>query len=148
MSFASTSSLRGSRLESAGIRRPIALLRRRGAAALLTRGSRSHAKGRRPGCARHGGRPRRPAGTRGSGGESASSHDLSFPTNINAIGINTPAPGTTALDLNDVILSAPFGVPIALAEVRGASITVIPEPGTALLVLAGLSGLRGARKSR
>jgi hypothetical protein len=50
--------------------------------------------------------------------------------------------GTSVLDLNDVLLSAPFGVPIATAGIFDGTVSVggnpIPEPSAALLFGAGL----------
>jgi len=58
--------------------------------------------------------------------------------------------GTSILDLNDVILSAPFGIPIALDGINDATIianapggaTSVPEPPILLLLGAGLMTLR------
>lgn len=53
----------------------------------------------------------------------------------------TTGEGTSALDLNDVILSAPFGIPIPTAATRDGRVAVavspIPEPSAALLFLIG-----------
>lgn len=50
--------------------------------------------------------------------------------------------GTSVLDLNDVLLSAPFGVPIATAGIFDGTVRVggnpIPEPSAALLFGIGL----------
>jgi hypothetical protein len=50
-------------------------------------------------------------------------------------------PGFYALDLNDVILSAPGGVPIGTEALLDATIRVVPEPHAALLVGCGLLSL-------
>ena len=52
--------------------------------------------------------------------------------------------GTSGLLLNDVILAAPFGMPIAFDTLNNASVTVVravPEPASSLLVGAGMLGL-------
>jgi hypothetical protein len=54
------------------------------------------------------------------------------------ITFNTFGPGEALLDLNNVILSAPFGVSIPIANVADASISVVPEPGTLPLLALGL----------
>lgn len=58
------------------------------------------------------------------------------------------SPGTSALSLSDVILSAPFGVDIPVGGLNAASIRVVPEPESALLGALGLVGLAlaGARR--
>ena len=53
--------------------------------------------------------------------------------------------GTSPLDLNDVILSAPFGVPIATAGVTDGEI-VVPEPSTLVLVGVGLTAAVATRR--
>ena len=53
-------------------------------------------------------------------------------------------PGTSPLDLRDVLLSAPFGEPID-ALVSDGSITVVPEPSALVLVCAGLIGMHARR---
>jgi hypothetical protein len=54
------------------------------------------------------------------------------------------APGVTSLGLPTALLSAPFGVPIAVGEIRGARIeAAIPEPTAALLFALGLLIARG-----
>ena len=64
-------------------------------------------------------------------------------------------PGFSDLDLTNVVLAAPFGVEISLAEVRDGSVTVrdsvnaIPEPSGMLLSAIGLSivGVRIRRRA-
>ena len=56
--------------------------------------------------------------------------------------------GTTLLSLGDVILSAPFGVPIAVGGLEDASLVVVPEPGTGVLLSLGLLGLGAVRSGR
>ena len=51
--------------------------------------------------------------------------------------------GTSPLDLNDVILSEPFGVEITPVTLANGSVVVTPEPGTWLLMGSGLVGLAG-----
>lgn len=52
------------------------------------------------------------------------------------------APGTSALTLNDVILSAPFGEEIFVDALSGAQLQVlVPEPGTVLLLALGAGAL-------
>jgi hypothetical protein len=53
--------------------------------------------------------------------------------------------GSTPLTLNDVILSAPFGEEIAFDSLFNATLFVVPEPATSLLVLAGCVGLAARR---
>lgn len=54
--------------------------------------------------------------------------------------------GTSFLDLNDVILSAPFGEPIALTSIGDATITAnptnVPLPPTFLLFMLGISFIK------
>jgi hypothetical protein len=57
------------------------------------------------------------------------------------------APGSTALTLGDVVLSQPFGVPIAGVVLEGALVTVVPEPGTAVLVILGGALLASHRRA-
>lgn len=65
--------------------------------------------------------------------------------------------GISALDLNNVILSAPFGIPIVPASVDDGSLTVIdssispapmPEPSTSALFAMGIFGLKYLRRRR
>lgn len=49
--------------------------------------------------------------------------------------------GTTVLDLNDVILSAPFGSSITVGSINDGNVMATPEPATFLLVGAGLAGI-------
>ncbi len=73
-----------------------------------------------------------------------------LPTGASGAGVlasvlfETVGGGTSALDLNDVILSAPFGVPIPTAAVRDGKVAVtgagpepIPEPSAAALFALG-----------
>lgn len=50
-------------------------------------------------------------------------------------------PGLYGLDLNDVLLTAPGGAPIATEGLLDAAVTVVPEPGVGLLVGLGLLAL-------
>jgi len=54
------------------------------------------------------------------------------------------APGAASLSLPIALLSAPFGAPIAVGQIQGASIAVapIPEPTGALLFALGLLAAR------
>jgi len=56
--------------------------------------------------------------------------------------------GTSALELSEVILSAPFGAPIDLAGVNDGSVNVVPEPSTLFLLGSGIIVLAGWRKRR
>lgn len=60
------------------------------------------------------------------------------------------AEGESALTLPSVIVAGPFGVPIALAEIRGARVatTAIPEPGAALLFAVGVLVTRRTARRR
>jgi len=49
--------------------------------------------------------------------------------------------GTSTLDLGVVILSAPLGLEIATDSIDDATVSVVPEPTTALLVAVGLGCL-------
>ena len=69
----------------------------------------------------------------------------------------TVGAGTSALDLNDVILSAPFGVEIPVAALNDGGVTVtrttdppapIPEPSAALLCVAGSAVLSRRTRTR
>ena len=53
--------------------------------------------------------------------------------------IDTLAIGTFLIDLDNVILAQPFGVPIGSFDLSGASVQVVPEPSTILLVAFGLA---------
>lgn len=46
-----------------------------------------------------------------------------------SLGFVALASGTSVLDLNDLLLSAPFGVPIEFGEVSGGAVSVTPEAG-------------------
>jgi hypothetical protein len=54
-------------------------------------------------------------------------------------------PGLYDLDLNDVLLTAPGGAPIATEGLLDAAVTVVPEPGVGLLVGLGLLALARRR---
>jgi hypothetical protein len=54
-------------------------------------------------------------------------------------------PGLYALDLNDVLLAAPGGAPIAIEALLDAAVNVVPEPGVGLLVGLGLLALARRR---
>ncbi|HXK22641.1 MAG TPA: hypothetical protein VMS55_08200 [Myxococcota bacterium] len=60
------------------------------------------------------------------------------------------APGDAALTLPTLLLSAPFGVPIFVGEIRGANVAVaaVPEPTGALLFAVGLVAARAAARRR
>ncbi len=64
------------------------------------------------------------------------------------ISFDTFGVGTSVLDLNDVLLSAPFGVPIIPISINDAMVTtmatVVPLPPTLFLFASGI-GLLGAR---
>jgi len=77
------------------------------------------------------------------GGAGAAGAGLLATLVFDAIGL-----GTSTLDLNDVILSAPFGVQIATGDLLDASITVIPEPGTFVVLGAGLLLLAARGRTR
>jgi hypothetical protein len=49
--------------------------------------------------------------------------------------------GTTAITLGNVLLSDPSAQPLTVGSLTGTSVTVIPEPGTLMLLLSGLMGL-------
>lgn len=55
--------------------------------------------------------------------------------------------GSSPLDLNDVVLSEPFGLPLATESIRGASIRVVPEVETGVLLLTGLVALARRRSA-
>lgn len=70
-----------------------------------------------------------------------------------SISFDTLAEGSSALDLENVILSAPFGVPIAATVVDGAvqvgdALAPIPEPGAAALFGVGLLVASRATRTR
>ncbi|HVN38278.1 MAG TPA: cohesin domain-containing protein [Myxococcota bacterium] len=60
------------------------------------------------------------------------------------------APGDAALTLPTVLLSAPFGTPIFVGEIRGANVAVaaVPEPTGALLFAVALIAARAAAMRR
>ena len=64
------------------------------------------------------------------------------------IGFQTVAPGTSGLDLENVLLSAPFGVEITGATLADGSVTALPEPSTVALLGLGLGLLRSTKRSR
>lgn len=53
--------------------------------------------------------------------------------------------GTSALALEAVLLSEPFGVPLAVAALHGAQIHVVPESATASFLVGGLVALVASR---
>lgn len=55
------------------------------------------------------------------------------------------APGVSVLGLDAVVLSAPFGVPIAVGGLADATVTVVPEPRTLSLFSLGLAAFGGRR---
>lgn len=59
------------------------------------------------------------------------------------IAFDTVGVGTSALDLSNVVLSAPFGIPIQTAAVNDGSVDVaaaaVPEPHRVLLLVLGLT---------
>lgn len=57
------------------------------------------------------------------------------------------AVGTTTLDLNDVILSAPFGEEISISAANDATLTIVPEPSVGALVGFGVLLLRVTRRT-
>lgn len=61
------------------------------------------------------------------------------------IGFDVIGVGTSVLDLNDVILSAPFGVEITPVTLNDGELNAIPEPATILLFGTGLAALVGWR---
>lgn len=62
------------------------------------------------------------------------------------VAFNAAAGGMSALTLNDVNLSRPFGIPITGFTLSNGSITVVSEPATLLLFGAGLLALVGVRR--
>jgi|GEM_PF-3288631 len=56
--------------------------------------------------------------------------------------------GTSGLDLNDVILSAPGGVQITPISIEDGSASVVPEPATLFLLSSGLLSLAGLGRKR
>ena len=54
--------------------------------------------------------------------------------------------GSASLDPLSVLLSEPFGVPLAATSLQGATIQVVPEAGTAALLLAGLLAIATRRR--
>lgn len=65
-----------------------------------------------------------------------------------SIGFTALTAGVSLLGLNDVVLSAPFGVPIAVDAVNDGSVTVrsAQEPSTVALFVVGLLTLAGIRR--
>jgi hypothetical protein len=55
-----------------------------------------------------------------------------------SVSFQSAALGTSPLRLEEVLLSAPFGVRIGADRVDSAAVRVVPEPSTALLIGAGL----------
>jgi hypothetical protein len=61
--------------------------------------------------------------------------------------LRADAPGAALLALDDVVLSAPFGVPIGVGALQAATLTVVPEAGSAACLALG-AALLGCRRRR